>query len=348
MARDFPFDLPVIVFHPNAEPLARSIRLRELEMGNPRIPISSRTENNALLALVQPYRALGLAAAGAVGAARALGARAVADLGLPSVAALAFPPGFLARRRQHLAGSQAPVDLLHLIKQFSQGQSCLPELHRAHVAQRRMDPLLVVPPHIRVELAAELVEAGECPPVDELPLQDLVGGLDDGAVVRVALAGEGPSDAERLQQLVHAGVRELAGAFRVERADVRQREPQRGEGGLHQPGSLPLARRVPHDLAVAQVDQQADVVPPAADADVREVADYVGAREPAVELPVEHVGDLGLVHLGGGWPVLLAGADADQAFLAHYPLYAPPGGDHALLGERALYLRAPYSRRFAS
>lgn len=99
MARDFPFDLPVIVFHPNAEPLARSIRLRELEMGNPRIPISSRTENNALLALVQPYRALGLAAADAVGAARALGARSVADLGLPGVATLAFPPGFLARRR---------------------------------------------------------------------------------------------------------------------------------------------------------------------------------------------------------------------------------------------------------
>lgn len=73
-----------------------------------------------------------------------------------------------------------------------------------------MDPLLVVAPHIRVELAAELVEAGECPPIDELPLQNLVGGLDDGVVVRVALAGEGPSDAERLQQLVHTGVRELA------------------------------------------------------------------------------------------------------------------------------------------
>ena len=46
----------------------------------------------------------------------------------------------------------------------------------------------------------------------------------------------------------------------------------------------------PQDLAVVQVDQQADVVPLAADADVREVADYVGAREVAVELPVEHVG----------------------------------------------------------
>lgn len=61
------------------------------------------------LALVQPYRALGLAAARAVGAARALGARAVADLGFPGVAALALPPGFPARRRQHLAGPQTPV-----------------------------------------------------------------------------------------------------------------------------------------------------------------------------------------------------------------------------------------------
>ena len=79
----------------------------------------------------------------------------------------------------YVKARQGWLDLLHLIKQFSQGQSCLPELHRAHVAQRRMDPLLVVPPHIRVELAAELVEAGERLPVDELPLQDLVGGLVD-------------------------------------------------------------------------------------------------------------------------------------------------------------------------
>lgn len=31
---------------------------------------------------------------------------------------------------------KALLDLLNPIKQFSQGQSCLPELHRAHAAQR--------------------------------------------------------------------------------------------------------------------------------------------------------------------------------------------------------------------
>lgn len=79
-------------FYPNATPLARSIRLRELEMGIHESPFRFVLKTTLRLALVQSYRALGLAAAGAVGAARALGARAVADLGLPGVAALAFPP----------------------------------------------------------------------------------------------------------------------------------------------------------------------------------------------------------------------------------------------------------------
>ena len=40
------------------------------------------------------------------------------------------------------------VDLQRLLKQFLQGQSCIPELNWTHVAQRRMHPLLVVPPNV--------------------------------------------------------------------------------------------------------------------------------------------------------------------------------------------------------
>ena len=44
-------------------------------------------------------------------------------------------------------------------------------------------------------------------------------------------------------------------AIRVEHV-IHQRKPQRGEGDLRQPRVLPAACRVPHDLTVAQVDQQ--------------------------------------------------------------------------------------------
>ena len=37
----------------------------------------------------------------------------------------------------------AVVDLLHIFKQFSEGQPCFPELDRAHVAQGRVDPRVV-------------------------------------------------------------------------------------------------------------------------------------------------------------------------------------------------------------
>lgn len=179
------------------------------------------------------------------------------------------------------------MDLQQLVKQFSQGQSHIPELHWAHAAQRRMHPLLVAPPNAWAELAAELAEVDERPPIDELLLQNSVGELDDGAVVRVALAGEGSPDTERLQQVVDVGVRELAAAICVEHIDVRQREPQRGEGGLHQPRVLPAACRVPHDLAVVQVYEQANVVPFAAYAHVGEIAHDVGMGRAAIELAVE-------------------------------------------------------------
>ena len=154
-----------------------------------------------------------------------------------------------------------------------------------------------------------------------------------------SLAGEGPPDIERLRQAVDAGVREPAAAIRAEHVDVRQREPQRGEGGLHQPRVLPAACRVPHDLAVAQVYEQANLVPFAADAHVGEVAHDVGMGRAAVELAVEDVGRLRLARLGGTGFAFLASVGADRAFLIHYPLYPAPGGHDALPRQRALYLR---------
>lgn len=235
-----------------------------------------------------------------------------------------------------------------MLKQFLQGQSCIPELNWAHVAQRRMHPLLVAPPDAWVGLAAELAEVGERPPIDELLLQDPVGGLDGRVVVRVALAGGGPPDIERLQQVVDVGVRELAAAIRAEHVDVRQREPQRGEGGLHQPRVLPAACRVPHDLAVAQVYEQASVVPFAADAHVGEVAHDVGMGRVAVELAVEDVGRLRLARLGGAGFVFLASVGADQAFLIHYPLYPALEATMPSLASARFILGASRSRRLSS
>lgn len=191
------------------------------------------------------------------------------------------------------------MNLQQLVKQFSQGQSCIPKLHWAHAAQRRMHPLLVAPPNAWAELEAELAEVGERLPVDELLLQDPVGGLDDGVVAWVALAGEGPPDTERLQQVVDVGVRELAAAIRVEHVDVHRRKPQRGGGGLHQPRVLPAACRAPHDLAVVQYEQ-ANVVPFAAYAHVGEIAHDVVMGRAAVELAAEDVGHLRLAFLRCG------------------------------------------------
>lgn len=68
------------------------------------------------------------------------------------------------------------------------------------------------PPDAWVGLAAEPAEAGGRPPIGEPLLRGPAGGLDGGVVARVALAGEGPPDIERLRQAADVGVREPAAA----------------------------------------------------------------------------------------------------------------------------------------
>ena len=75
-----------------------------------------------------------------------------------------------------------------------------------------MRPRPAAPPDTWVGLAAEPAEAGGRPPIGEPLLRGPVGGLDGGVVARVALAGEGPPDVERLRQAVDVGAREPAAA----------------------------------------------------------------------------------------------------------------------------------------
>ena len=49
-------------------------------------------------------------------------------------------------------GRECSVDWQHLFGRFREGQPRLPELDRRHVAQRRVDPEVVVPVHVVREL----------------------------------------------------------------------------------------------------------------------------------------------------------------------------------------------------
>ena len=134
----------------------------------------------------------------------------------------------------------------------------------------------------------------------------------------------------------------------MEHVDVRQREPQRGEGGLHQPRVPPAACRVPHDLAVVQVYEQANVVPFAAYAHVGEIAHDVGMGRVAVELAVEDVGRLRLARLGGTGFSLLAGVGAEQAFWFIIRFIRRLEATMPSLASARFILGAPYFRRLSS
>ena len=67
-------------------------------------------------------------------------------------------------------------------------ESLFGEFLRAPVSEGGVEPLVVEPPHIVVEIAPQLLDRGVVVPVYELLLQQAVGGFDHRVVVRVALA----------------------------------------------------------------------------------------------------------------------------------------------------------------
>ena len=220
---------------------------------------------------------------------------------------------------------------------FSETEACLPELDRAHVSQRRVHPLLVVPPHVVVQLQLEIAQARELLPVHELGFQRLVGRLVDGVVERAALLRERPGYAENLEELVERRVVELRSPVGMEHVYVEQREREGRERGLDQIGVLLGPCGVPHNLAVVQVYDQAYVAPRAEHAHVGEVADHVGVRCVAVELAREHVGQLRLVRPVRARLELRLRVAAGQAPLLHDPADPPAAGDDLALGQRPLY-----------
>ena len=230
------------------------------------------------------------------------------------------------------------LDWQHLFGRFREGQPRLPELDRRHVAQRRVDPEVVVPVHVVRELGPELARRAERLAVDELGLQYPVGRLVDGVVVGAALGRQRPLNAEGLEHQVDLGVVELAAAVRVEDLDVRDGEGERRERRLDQPGVLPGPGGVADDLPVVEVDEQADVVPRGPDAHVGQVAAYMGARRPAAEAARDDVGHVGLVDRPGVHLEPLPAVCADQAVLPHDAADPAPADGDARPLERRLYL----------
>ena len=230
------------------------------------------------------------------------------------------------------------LDWQHLFGRFRQDQPRLPELDGAHVAERRVDPEVVVPVHVVGQLGLQVAEAGEAVPVDQLRLEYLVRRLVDRVVVGAALGGERPLDAERLKHEVDLGVVELAAAVGVEDLDVRDRELQGREGCLDELRPLAASRRAADDLPVVEVDEQADVAPGAAGAHVGEVAADVRARSVPVEGPVEHVRQLRLVRLARVRLEALPPVRAREAVLPHDAGYPPAARDDAAPLERRLDL----------
>lgn len=126
------------------------------------------------------------------------------------------------------------LDWQRCVGLFLEGFSLLCELHGAQVPEGRVEPLVVVPPHVPVDVRAQLLHVRVDVPVDELLPDEPVGGFDHRAVVRVARPGKGTRDAEHVEHAFDAFPGEPAAAIRVEHLDLIQREAQRGERGQHE------------------------------------------------------------------------------------------------------------------
>ena len=223
------------------------------------------------------------------------------------------------------------LDWQRCVGLFLEGFSLLCELHGAQVPEGRVEPLVVVPPHVPVDVRAQLLHVRVDVPVDELLPDEPVGGFDHRVVVWVAGSGKGTCDAEHVEHAFDAFPGELAAAVRVEHLDLIQREAQRGERGQHEIGVVPDADRMAGDLPVGQVAGQADVRPRTADPRVGRVGGQMGARRIAIELAGEDVGSRVVVRPGRAWPIGGLGTGAGHAVPLHDPVDAAAGERHALM-----------------
>ena len=107
------------------------------------------------------------------------------------------------------------LDWQRCVGLFLEGFSLLCELHGAQVPEGRVEPLVVVPPHVPVDVRAWLLHVRVDVPVDELLPDEPVGGFDHRVVVWVAGSGKGTCDAEHVEHAFDAFPGEPAAAVRV-------------------------------------------------------------------------------------------------------------------------------------
>ena len=217
------------------------------------------------------------------------------------------------------------------------------ELHGTHVSEGRVEPLVVVPPHVPVDVRAQLFHARVRVGVYELLLDQPVGGFDHRVVVGRARPGKRTRDAEHVEHSFDAFSGELAAPVGVEHLDVAQREAQRGECGQHKFGVVSDADRMPGDLAVGEVAGQADVRPRIADHHIGRVGGQVGARLVPVELARRQVGRRAVVRFCRMRPVPGPRIRACHALGLHDPADAAARHDDAPRRGSALIFLAPYA-----
>ena len=176
-----------------------------------------------------------------------------------------------------------------------------------------MNSEVVVPADVVRQLDLQLAGVRERLAVRELGLQYLVG------------------------RFVH-GVVEFAAAVRMKHLDIGNREIQGRKGRSDQVRVFPWTGGMAHYLSVVRVDEQADVVPSAADAHVRQVAAHVCARGAPPKAPRHDVGRIGLVGPAGIDLDFLPAVGARQAVFPHDTANPAPADRFARPSQRRLYL----------
>ena len=165
---------------------------------------------------------------------------------------------------------------------FLEDESLFGEFLRTPVSEGGVEPLVVGPPHVVVEVMPQLLDRGVVVPVRELLLQQPVRRFDYGVVVGVALARQRSFDVEHVEQFVNPRVVELAAPVGVEHLDVCQREVEGGERGQHRARVPGPPGGMAGNAPVRQAGQQAHVRPASADADIGKIARRTRVRGVAV------------------------------------------------------------------
>lgn len=180
-----------------------------------------------------------------------------------------------------------------------------------------MQAQAVEPMNIVRQLQSQFFNRRKDSTVDKFSLNRLKSGLCNRIIVGASPHAKRSVDMKSLQYIINQLIIELFTPIGMKHLNVKETAAHARKSFLHQPSIFVKTCAEADDLTAVHLKQYTDICPPAAHANVGQIADHTAIGLLLVELSVKQIGCGALVAGVVMHPVLFLGIDRNEAVFTH-------------------------------